>query len=170
MRKLVLIALLGGASWWYFIGGRALSEEKVTDFYRQVEHASLSRDPEGLCKLLSNDFESTGTVSAAGQSTTSTMNKVQTCDAYVQLYDTFDKLGNAMGGMVQLDSSYEIHEITISDDKKTATVDISTSLDVAGSVMQIKARSTDTLIRQNGKVLMLRSDGTGSVSTGSRRF
>ena len=44
-------------------------------------------------------------------------------------------------------------------------VDVSSSLDVAGSIMNIRARSTDTLVRRNGKVLLLRSQGTGSVGT-----
>jgi hypothetical protein len=71
-----------------------------------------------------------------------------------------------MGGMLQLDSSYKINSIEIQPDGKSALVDYTSSLDVAGTIMNIRSRSTDTLIRRNGKVLMLRSDGTGSVSSG----
>jgi hypothetical protein len=32
--------------------------------------------------------------------------------------------------------------------------------------MNIRGRSTDTLIRRNGKTLLLRSEGTGSIGSG----
>ena len=46
MKKLLLVALLGAAVWWYFVGGRKLDEAQVNDFYRRVEVASLDRKPD----------------------------------------------------------------------------------------------------------------------------
>jgi hypothetical protein len=166
MKKLVLVILIAGAAWWYFIGGRKLSEEKVVAFYRTQEAATLDRKPDVLCSLLADDFTTTGTVAIGGTQRTATQNKTEVCDAYQELYATFEKLGDQMGGMLQLDSRYEIHSIEISADGKTATVDISTSLDVAGSIMNMRAHTTDTLIRKNGSVLLVSSDGTGSVGGG----
>jgi hypothetical protein len=71
-----------------------------------------------------------------------------------------------MGGMLQLDSSYKINSVAIQPDSKSATVDFSSSLDVAGTIMNIRSRSTDTLIRRNGKVLMLRTEGKGRIFSG----
>lgn len=93
-------------------------------------------------------------------------NKEQACQAYDELYKSFALIGNQMGGMVQLDSSYKINSVAIQPDSKSATVDFTSSLDVAGTIMNFRSRSTDTLIRRNGKVLMLRSEGKGKIFSG----
>ena len=166
MKKVLFVAIVLAGGWWYFVGGRTLTDERVRTFYADFERVQLDREPEAICAMLADDFESVGSVSIGGGSRNAAMNRTQTCDGYVQLYQSFEKLGDTMGGILQLDSKYEIHSIELSPDKKTATVDISTSMDVAGSVMNMHGRSTDTLIRRNGKVLLLRSDGKGSVSSG----
>lgn len=166
MKKFILIAILAGAGWWYFIGGRTISEQHVARFYQELEAATLSRNPEALCALLADDFVTSGTVAIGGQNRSSTQNKAQTCDAYVATYASFEKLGDKMGGMLQLDSNYEIKRIDVQPDGKSAIVDFSSSLDVAGTITNIRSRSTDTLIRRNGKTLMLRSEGTGSIRSG----
>lgn len=166
MKKLIVLAILGGAGWWYFIGGRTLAEEHVNGFYRELEAATLSRNPEAICALLADDFQTTGTVEIGGRRGTSTQNKAQACAAYVAMYENFEKLGDKMGGLLQLDSNYKINSIAIQPDGKSAIVDFSSSLDVAGTLMNIRSRSTDTLIRRNGKVLMLHSDGKGSIRSG----
>lgn len=166
MRKFVLLAILAGASWWYFIGGRTITEAHVVRFYQDLERATLSRNPEALCALLADDFQSTGTVSMGGRRNTVTQDKAQACEAYTEMYKNFALLGDKMGGMLQLDSGYTINSVTIQSDSKSATADFSSSLDVAGTIMNIRSRSTDTLIRRNGKVLMLRSEGKGRIWSG----
>lgn len=167
MRKVILLVLIVAGGWWYFIGGRKLSDEHVNSFYRDLEIATLQRQPDAICALLAPDFHSTGSVSTAGNTQTVNQNKQQACDAYHDLYATWEKLGEKMGGMLQLDSQYTIHSISLSPDGKTATVDVSSSLDVAGTLMHIRSRSTDTLVRRNGKVFLLHSSGLGSVGAGS---
>jgi len=166
MKKLLFIAIAAAAAWWYFIAGKTLTEEQATDFYRAVEKATLDRKPEDLCNLLAEDFSGTGNVALGGTSKTESQTKEQTCEGYRDLYAAWEKLGEKMGGTLQLDSNYEIHSITLSADKKTAKVDISSSLDVAGTLTNIKARSTDTLVKRNGKVLLLRSEGSAQVGAG----
>lgn len=167
MKKFLLVVLVAGAAWWHFVGSRTLSEDQVTAFYRDVEIATLKRKPEDICALLAPDFQSTGTVTMAGQRQTSTLDKAQACDSYRELYAAWEKLGEKMGGTLQLDSNYTIHSMTLAPGNKTATVDISGSLDVAGSIMNMRSRSTDTLVRRNGKVLLLHSEGGGSIGSGS---
>jgi hypothetical protein len=167
MKKFILlIAILTAAGWWFFVGGRRISEDHVTRFYQEFEAATLSRNPDALCALLSDDFETSGTVEIGRQTGTSKQNKTQTCRAYAAMYENFEKLGEKMGGMLQLDSSYRINSVEIQPDRKSAIVDFSSSLDVAGTIMNIHSRSMDTLIRRNGKTLMLRSEGTGSIRGG----
>ena len=167
MKKLVIVVLIATAGgWWYFIGGRTLSDPLVNDFYRDLEIATLERKPEALCAMLADDFESVGIMTVGDQTQTGNQNKVQTCEGYQTLYESWEKLGEKMGGILQLDSKYTIHNISISPDHKAATVDMSSSLDIGGSIMNLSARSTDTLVRRNGKVLMLSSVAKGTAGSG----
>jgi hypothetical protein len=157
MKKIIFLILCAGAIWWYFIGGRTVTEESVREFYQKQEVAMLERLPEELCGFLDSNFQSTNVTTVGGESRTDSVNKDQACESTRKLYQSFEAMGEKMGGMVQLDHSYTINSIEIAPDKKSATVDVSDSLDVAGSMMNIRSRSTDTIIRKNGKLLMLSS-------------
>ena len=158
MRKVLLIAVLLGGAWYYFVGARRLDDQLVREYYQQQVRATLERNPEALCNQLHADFSGTESVAVAGQRQSRSTNKEQACEAAHKTYEIIDRIGEKMGGTAQLDYNQEIEAITLSDDKKTATVESSYSLDIAGSVMQVRGSSVDTLIRSNGKVLMLKSD------------
>ncbi len=159
MKKLALLVVaVVAAGWWYFVGGRKLSEDHVNRFYQTYEAATLERKPEIMCSHLADDYQSTGTITVAGLVRTDSQRKAEACESLRKLYESWEKLGEKMGGLLQLDSSYTIHSIEIAPDGKTATVDVSSSLDVGGSLMKLRSRSTDTLVRRSGKVLLLRSD------------
>ena len=168
MRKVILLVIFFGmAGWWFMVGGRKMSEEHVRGFYRDYEAATLSRQPEALCNLLDDRFAGTAIVSMQGHIASTTQNKAETCESMHEQYASWSQIGDKMGGLLQLDSHYTIHSITISPDRRSATVEISTSLDVGGTIMLIRSRSKDTLVRQNGLVRMLNSDARGSVNMGS---
>lgn len=166
MKKLILLALIAAGAWWHFVGGRKLSEDNVKAFYRDYEIATLQRKPDALCALLADDLQASGSAAVGRRVVQESKGKAETCDDWHALFDSWVKLGEKMGGILQLDSHYEIHSIEFSPDRKSAKVDISSTLDVAGSIMNFSTRSTQTLIRRNGKVLLQRSDSRGSVSAG----
>jgi hypothetical protein len=167
MKKLFLITpLVAAAGWWYFVEARTITEDNVLAFYKQLEVETLSRRPEELCALMDDKFQAVGVAVLQDQESSGRFNKEQACQSYRDLYKTFDELGNKMGGILQLDYGYSIHKIDISLDSKSAVVDVSYSMDVAGSIMNIHSRSTDTLIRRNGKMLMLRSEEKTTVESG----
>ena len=167
MKLLLIVIAVAVAGWWYFVGGRKLSDADVRGFYRDYEAATLGRKPDELCALLADGFESSGTVALGGGVRASSQTKAQTCDSYRELYAAWEKLGETMGGTLQLDSNYEVSDVKVSADGKSATAQVASSLDVAGSIMNIKARTRDTLIRRNGKVMLLKTEGAGSVGGGS---
>ncbi|MCB2019004.1 MAG: hypothetical protein KDF54_16085 [Hydrogenophaga sp.] len=166
MQKLFILVIAAAGTWWYFVGGRKIDEAQVHDYYHQMQVATLDRKPDNLCALLAPEFQSSGTVRVAGQSRIDTQNREQVCASYQEMYDTFAKLGEQMGGLLQLNSSVSVNSVVISPDGKTATVDLNSSLDVGGSIMNLRSHSTDTLVRRNGKVLMLNSTGTGAIGGG----
>lgn len=169
MRTLILfLILVATAGWWYFVGGRKLDDDLVRDYYLQSEQASLHHDHEALCGMLSDDFTATSQVVLGPQRAPSsdTADKAKTCESWRDLFASWERLGEKMGGELQLDAAHEIHSIVLAADRKSAVVDISTQMDVAGTIMNIRTRTTDQLIRRNGRVLMRRSEGTGSVTSG----
>ena len=167
MKKLLLlVVLVGGGGWWYFIGGRTITEDHVNRFYEEYQAATLDRKPEVLCAMLAADFQGTGSVEVGGQTRQATQNKDEACKGFTDTYAIIEKLGEKMGGIMQLDSSYKISSIEIQPDRKSAIVEYVTSMDVGGTVMNIRSRDKDTLIRRNGKVLMLRNEATGSIRSG----
>jgi hypothetical protein len=163
---LVILVLGGITAWWFLVGGRPITPEDVEEFYREYQHAFLSREPEDLCTLLDDDFASSAEMTAGGRRTTQRFDKDETCESYRQLFETWEKLGEKMGGILTLDYTYTIHTIVLSEDGESATADVSFSLDVAGSIMNMRGRSTDIFVRTLGKVRMVRSDGRGSMSSG----
>lgn len=166
MKTVLVLVLIAGGGWWYFEGGRTLSEKSVNDFYEQQAVATLSRDPEALCDQLGAEYQSSAVITSIEGRAQEKANKDQSCQSLNAMYENFHQLGEKMGGTLQLDYDYKIQKITISKDKKTATVETSYTLDVAGSLMNFEGTSVDTLIRRNGKVMALRSEGKTRVSSG----
>jgi hypothetical protein len=163
MKKILALLVIAAAAWWYFVGSSRISEGQAVAFYRDYERAMLERKPEDLCALLADDYTGIGTVSAGGQGRTDSADKEQTCENWRQLFASWEKLGAAMGGMLQVNSGFELHSVNVAADHKSAEVDISTTLDVGGSLMHMASRGTDTLVRRHGKVLMLHSEGEATV-------
>lgn len=156
MNVLILLLLLGGGGWWYFHGGRIIDESSVRDFYQLDEMALLKRDPEALCSFLAPDYSSEETAITLEGRQTESSDRAGSCQAYRQLFDSFEQIGSAMGGMVQLDHAYHIDSIAVAPDRKSATAAATFKLDVAGSIMNFEGSTVDTLIRRNGKMLLLK--------------
>ncbi len=159
MKKIIFLVLVATGAWWYFIGGRTLSEESVRSFYEQQQAATLKRDPEKICALLDKEFRAQE-MDFSGNNVKAAMGKTEACDTTRLMYQSFEELGNKMGGPLQIDYSYTLHNIELSEDKKSATVDVSYSLDIAGSIMNIRSRGTETIIQKLGKPLLLKSEFT----------
>ncbi len=170
MKKLLLIALAIAGAWWFFVGGRKLDENKVRDFYQAVEVATYKREPETLCAMLAKDFHGQYTYSTniPGQPREDEENREQACDGYRRLYATFIQIGDKMGGILTLGYNYTLYSIKIAPDGKSATVDVGYSLEAGGALMHMQSRTTETLIRRNGKVLVQRSEGTTSIKMMAR--
>ena len=165
MKKLLILAAACAALWWYFIGGRVLDEARVRGFYEQQMHATLSRNPEALCEMLSSDYVGEVVeISLAGR-VRSVQDRTQACKSIEDLYASMDKIGQSMGGMLQIDYDHEIIEIRVADDARSAVVDTRFTLDLGGSIINVKGTATDTLVRRNGKVRVQRTEGKATTRT-----
>lgn len=169
MKKLIAIVFLiviATATWWFFIGGRTLSEARIHSFYQDIETAILEKDADALCGKLAKDFQASGTLLFGEQQRSDQLNKTQACEDMAELQRSYDMLNQKMGGMLAISHNHMIHRISLSSDKRTATVEITHTLNVGGNLLSINAHSTDTLIRKNGKTLLLKT--MGEVTGNSR--
>lgn len=166
MRMLMIVAAVIFGGWYYFEGGRTLDESKVQKFYNQMTHETLSRNPQGLCNLLADDYSGSGRTTAYGQSQTFSADRQQACDSYHKTFAMIEEVGNKLGGIAQLGYDFSIEGIEIAPNKKSATIKTRYAIDIAGSFMNIRGSSTDTLIRRNGKVLVARSEDYSTITSG----
>jgi hypothetical protein len=161
MKKFLVLVLAAVAAWWIFVGRNRISESDVQSFYSQQAQAMAARDAEALCATLADDFEGAGVVSAQGvTSGAQTLDKPRTCQDYESLFESLDKLGGVMGSAMQSNFATQVTNVRIADDHKSATVDVESTLDVAPSIMHLHALTTETVVRRNGKTLLLESSGT----------
>lgn len=162
MKKILVVAVtVGGGLWWNLVGGRTITEENVHDYYRSQIEATLQRQPDGLCDLLSEDFQLDMEVFTSQGTRQVSRNKQEMCHDFTRTYAAIQEFGDRMGGLAQIDYSLHTDNIQIADDSKSVTIEASYTFDMAGS--RVTGTTTDTLIRRNGKTLLLRREGIESM-------
>jgi ketosteroid isomerase-like protein len=152
MKKLVLLVVLAALAWWYFDGSRKLSEEAIREHYQEQLEATASFDTERLCAAMADDYRVTDVSQGLQGQQKLTMDKAQACDALSQSLGMFKQLSDASGGKFRLDIGYEIKSITVSADRKSASVEGISTFKL-GDRLVARTRGTDRLIRRNGKIL-----------------
>ncbi|HEY0634933.1 MAG TPA: hypothetical protein VGE00_06090 [Gammaproteobacteria bacterium] len=166
MKRIFVIAVAVGVGlWWNLVGGRTITEANVHDYYRSQIEATLQRQPEGLCDLLSEEFQLDMKIFTSRGTMQVSRNKQEMCHDFTRTYAAIQDFGDRMGGIAQLDYSLHTDDIQIADDRKSVTIEASYTFDVAGSRMT--GTTTDTLIRRNGKTLLLRRTGVESMKGGA---
>ncbi|HEX6610948.1 MAG TPA: hypothetical protein VF051_09245 [Hyphomicrobiaceae bacterium] len=152
MKKAILLVVLAALAWWYFDGSRRLSEEAIREHYREQLEATASFDTERLCAAMAEDYRANDVSHGPQGQQKLTMDKAQACDSLSQSLGMFKQLSDASGGKFLLDIAYEIKSITISADKKSASVDGLSTFKL-GDRLVARTRGTDRLIRRNGTIL-----------------
>ncbi len=164
MTKLVLtIVGLAVAGWYFVIDGSKLDEAMVRTFYEQQQHATLSRDPEALCK----QFASTAVINTEtlmmGQTQAQILNNKTACDATRDAWKSFEAMGAKAGGILTIEYDYKIDSIELSANKKRATVVTSNTLKMGEAFMQFRTTATEELVRNYRQVQLARSDSKTGV-------
>lgn len=157
MKKIVLLVVLAGLGWWYFIGGRTLTEEGVRKHYDEQSAAMARFDAEALCAMLHDDYEGKETSVTPMGTVKATVSRDQACDNLGAALEPMKKMSEMSGGQAGISYVNKITRVTLSDDGKTATVEGEGRFSMAGSLL-IKAKYTEELVRRNGSILHLRSD------------
>ena len=157
MKKIVLLVVLAGLGWWYFVGGRTLTEEGVRKHYDEQSAAMARFDADALCAMLHDDYAGKEVSFTPAGTVKATVNRQQACDNIGMAFEPMKKLSGIAGGQAGISFVNKISKITLSDDGKTATVEGEGRFSIAGSLL-IKSKYTEELVRHNGGILHLRSD------------
>ncbi|MBI3103173.1 MAG: hypothetical protein HYY98_16715 [Burkholderiales bacterium] len=163
LKKVAIVVAVVAAGWYSQVGGRQINESQVRDFYRQESHAFYSRDPEAICKLISSKYVGTERMTMMGTSQQSTANREQTCESQRHAFESFEKVGDKMGGMLTMEYVQQIDSIEIAPNRKSARVTGTKTLKMGGAIMEFNTRFTEDIEREWGQAKMVRSDTTTRV-------
>jgi hypothetical protein len=164
VKTIVFLAAVCAAGWYYFIGGAQLDEAMVRQFYADEAHATLSRDPEALCKLFASKLVVRAETVMLGQTSTETLNQKQACDGQRKSFKMFEDIGVKADGILTIDYEYYIEKIEIAANRKSASVQMTSMLNMGNGMMVFKSSSTEQLTREWGKVLVLKADLKSKVT------
>ena len=151
MKWIVLLGVLLAAGWYYLIGGRQLDEQMVRDFYLARAHATLSRDPEAQCKLIATSAVLQIETRIAGQTKSETLNRAQACEQFRKAHEFFEQAGGKAGAMLTIEYDYELGKIELARDRKSASVEFSSTLKMGVAFMQFRTTSNDRVARNLGR-------------------
>jgi hypothetical protein len=163
MKIIIVLGALGAAAWYYFIGGAKLDEAMVRQFYADQSHAVLSRDPELLCKLYAGNMKVTQETSLMGQVSTQTFDQKQACNAQREAFKMFAAVGDKVDGILMIDYEYQVGKIEIAPNHKSARVELTSRFDMGNGIYAQRIESSETLVREWGKVLLVQSDSKAKV-------
>ncbi len=157
MKKVILLAILAGLAWWYVDHGRRMTEADVRTAYEADIDATRRFDGEFLCARMSDDFEGSETSRQDGNELEEHFDKAGQCQRIKRSIEAMQQISVATGGRLALHIDYEIRNIELSPDRKRATVQ-SVSTAKLGDMTLARDRTTDHLIRRNGRILSKASE------------
>ncbi|WP_201314505.1 hypothetical protein [Dyella sp. EPa41] len=155
MKKLILLAILAGLAWWYFDHSRRMTDADIRASYEADMDAMRRFDGEFLCMRMSDDYA--GSETSRQDDTEAHFDKAGQCQRIKQSIAAMQQLSVATGGRLALKIDYEIKSIELSPDRKRAEVQ-TTSSATLGDMTIARDRTTDHLIRRNGRILSIASE------------
>ena len=165
MRLLVLLLILVGVGAYYWKDRREISEAKIQRYLRAHVDAMLRKDADALCRQLAPDFQGRYLQVAGGSLQTQEIDRDQSCAGMQEFFDLKTSMDRTLpaGSEYAVDYSINLDRIEISADKKLATVQTRSRLNLA-NVMVVDSATTDTLRMLDGAVVMEASEGRIRVS------
>jgi len=154
--KYVLLALVAsGAAWFYLIDGSKLDEAMVREFYQQQARHTFERDPQALCDQMGGKYRMSIESRIGGSTSNATYGKSAACEQVKKSFKFFADMGEKAGGILTIEYNYDIHELTMGRNNKSATVEVSTTLKMGEEFMQIFSEQTDRIERSMRKVQLV---------------
>ena len=162
MLKYVLLAVFAGLAWFVFVDGSKLDEDHVRAYYAAQRDATLALDADALCGMLSKDISGRMTSYIGPREQIQLVSRDTACRETQAMFQKMKPLMELLGNDMPFGYSYEINKITLSDDGKSAEVEVRSVLDIIG--MRFVSRTVETLVRDRRVVLVEHVEGRAWVS------
>ena len=164
--KLVALVACGAYGAWYVaIGGRQISEEHVRDLYHDYWSAFDKGDGKAVCSLFSDDVSGNFKSTSRSMHVKESIDKATACSAVDDFYQSKKHLEESIGQDLHTNFEYTIKSISISPDKKSATVEVLTEVRIGTeqkSLLDMRSDQVDKIKRSLGRAQFVQSDGTVS--------
>lgn len=138
-----------------------LDEDIVYDYYQKNINAARMFDARTICGMLHKDYRAVDIAKTPRGEQRMTMNRKQSCDATSDSMAMMKKFAAAT--RIEPEFKYTIESVTLSPDRKQASVKIRGSMRV-GKRFSVSTVGTETLVRRMGRVLSKASDTRSIVS------
>lgn len=162
MLKYVLLAIFAGLAWFVFVDGSKLDEDDVRAYYVAQRDATLALDADTLCGMLARDVSGRMTSYIGPREQVQLVSHERSCRDTQALFQQMKPLMELLGNEVPFGFTYEIKKITLSEDRKSAMVEVRSVLDIIG--MRFVSRTVETLVRDRRVVLVEHVEGRAWIS------
>jgi hypothetical protein len=157
MVKLMLLAVLAGLGWWYFDGSRRLSEDDIRAAYQADLEAMQRFDADSLCARMSEDFAGEETARQGDEVQQTHYDKKSLCARIRQSLTGMQQISASTRSRMGLEITLEVTSIELSTNRKEATVETVSTMRL-GDMTLARDRTTEHLIRRNGRILSTGGD------------
>jgi hypothetical protein len=158
MRILVLLIIAAGAGWWWLVGSKRISEEDVHAHYMAQMQAFAERDAKSMCDALDDAFQGTDSMVSRAGRVQESLDKAKACANMEQFFTDAKQMESQLPGGFQIDTDHRIESVTLSADRKQATVKVNSVIKLGNPqvlLMKFTSEQTDTFVRKNGRLRLV---------------
>src|SRR6187402_2610681 len=170
MRGYVLGAVLLAACGWGYLQTKKLSDGGIEAYYRADAETTFTHDPDASCALIADDFRgsSSGTLNGTAIAQNA-IGKTQFCDQQKKFSDVLANFKKRVGRDADVSYATNFDTPVYAADHRSATVRVSYTYSLLGGrLLNITGNRVDTLVKRDGKVLLLATDDHLSGTMGAR--
>ncbi|PZU27432.1 MAG: hypothetical protein DI584_08970 [Stenotrophomonas sp.] len=153
---LLVVVLAAGGSF-YLRGGNKITESQVRALYLRADQALAAGDDKPLCEMLSKDYVQTTVTKTETQQAEQRYDREQYCASLAQSMSQLRQFRETFGGRMPLRYEQKVNSISIASDGRSAEVEVSAIVEMAG--VRMVSRGRDTVERSRWRTYM-----TGSRS------
>jgi hypothetical protein len=166
MRIFLFAALLAGALWYGFVGARRIDEVDVYNAYNKYWNAFSDGDSKAVCGMYDGKYFAKTTTRTPAGPVEESADKAQACRGTDSFYAMKKDLEEKAKVEMFVNVRYDIGEIEISADRKTAIVRLTTEIKLGTEqrlYLKISSVQTDTVIRDLGRTRFKSSESLVSL-------
>lgn len=149
---LVLLAVGGSV---YLRGGNKINESQVRALYLRADQALAAGDDKPLCDMLSKDYVQTTVTKTEADQSEQRYDRAQYCASLAESMGQLRQFREAFGDRMPLRYEQKVNSISIASDGRSAEVEVSAIVEMAG--VRMVSRGRDTVERSRWRTYMTES-------------